>query len=100
MKRLAIALLFIASLLPLCAQQPVTPADYKELQAQLAEAKATIAQKDQMILELNIQVRLAQKAALGPELDQARQQADQQVKTATEQAKHARADATAKKAEK
>jgi hypothetical protein len=66
-----------------------------ELQAQLAEARLEIVQLKQANTELQIQIQLAQKAALGPSLDQVRQQAQQAVQDAQQAARSARAMADA-----
>jgi hypothetical protein len=67
-----------------------------ELKAQLARANATIMQLQAQMLELNINLQIAQKAVLGPAVEQSRQQIQQQVQQTSEAATKAEAEAKKK----
>jgi len=101
MNKIAYVCALILAGLPLFAQSPAPkpqspqPITTVELQAQLAEARLEIVQLKQANTELQIQIQLAQKAALGPSLDQVRQQAQQAVQDAQQAARSARAMADA-----
>lgn len=86
-KFLALAVLMV---IPLMAETPEISTS--ELKVQLADSQQKVAELEQQILELQVRLVLAERAAL-PEIDQARQRAQQKVQAAKDAAMIAHATA-------
>src|SRR5882724_1497993 len=93
MKKLTLFVCLLA--LPIVAQEPAKDS-ILEIKAQLAESQKTVAELKQEIVELQIRVRLAERAAL-PEVEQARQQTQAALQGAKDAAIIARSQADSEK---